>query len=256
MIRILVVGDVVSKEGCAFLRSRLPEIKAKHQIGVVIANGENSAVGNGILPSSAEYLFSSGVDIITTGNHVFKRREIYSYLEETPYIIRPANYTEDAPGVGVTVYDALSFQLAVINLQGTTYMESLRSPFETADRLLASLDTPLVVVDFHAEATSEKNALGYYLDGRVSAVVGTHTHVPTADARVLPNGTGYITDIGMTGPKESVLGVRPDCVICRFTTHLPTRFETADGACKMDAVMLDLDEKTGKCDKISQLNIE
>lgn len=256
MVRILVIGDVVSKEGCAFLRERLPEIKRRYQVGIVIANGENSAVGNGILPGSADYLFSSGVDIITTGNHVFKRREIYPYLDETPYIVRPANYTEDAPGTGIAVYDALSFQLAVINLQGTTYMESLRSPFETADHLLASLDTPLVVVDFHAEATSEKNAMGYYLDGRVSAVFGTHTHVPTADARILPNGTGYITDVGMTGPKESVLGVRPDCVIRRFTTHLPTRFEIEDSACRMDTILLELDEKTGKCNKISQLNIE
>lgn len=256
MIRVLAIGDVVGKEGCAFLRKHLPEVKSKYQVQLVVANGENSAVGNGILPSSANYLFDSGVDIITTGNHVFKRREIYSYLDETPYIVRPANYTKEAPGVGIAIYDALSFQLAVINLQGTTYMENLDSPFETMDRLLASLHTSLILVDFHAEATSEKNALGYYLDGRVSAIWGTHTHVPTADARILPKGTGYITDIGMTGPKESVLGVKPECVIRRFTTHLPTRFEVAQSSCKMDAILLELDEKLGRCNKICQLNIE
>ena len=222
---------------------------------MVVANGENSAVGNGILPVSAEDLFASGVDVITTGNHVYKRREIYPYLDEQPYIIRPANYPEGGYGKGVCVFDAGSYRVAVVNLQGTVYQDSLACPFRTMDRILKEIDTPLVLVDFHAEATSEKNAMGYYLDGRVSAVFGTHTHVPTADERILPKGTGYITDLGMTGPVESVLGVKPENVLNRFLTKLPTRFEIAQSPCKMDGILLQLDKNTGKCRNISRICI-
>ncbi|MGI5897304.1 MAG: TIGR00282 family metallophosphoesterase [Oscillospiraceae bacterium] len=254
-IKVLAIGDVVGKEGCAFLRKHLPALRQTHGVHMVVANGENSAVGNGILPSSAEDLFASGVDVITTGNHVYKRREIYPYLEEHPFIIRPANYPDGGYGKGVCIYDGGSFRVAVVNLQGTVYMDRLDCPFHTMDRLLKTIDTPLVLVDFHAEATSEKNAMGYYLDGRVSAVFGTHTHVPTADERILAGGTGYITDLGMTGPKESVLGVKPENVLRRFTTHLPTRFEIAQSACKMDGILLDLDKNSGKCLDISRICI-
>lgn len=255
MIRVLAIGDVVGKEGCAFLRRHLPGLRQKYSVDMVVANGENSAVGNGILPASAEDLFASGVDVITTGNHVYKRREIYPYLDERPYIIRPANYPEGGYGKGVCVFDAGSFRIAVVNLQGTVYQDSLACPFRTMDRILEETDTPLVLVDFHAEATSEKNAMGYYLDGRVSAVFGTHTHVPTADERILPKGTGYITDLGMTGPIESVLGVKPENVLNRFLTKLPTRFEIAQSACKMDGILLQLDKNTGKCHDISRICI-
>ncbi len=255
MIHVLAIGDVVGKEGCSFLRKHLPELRQKYSLDLVVANGENSAVGNGILPSSAEHLYASGVDVITTGNHVYKRREIYSYLDEQPNIIRPANYPQGGYGKGVCVFDAGSFRVAVLNLQGTVYMESLACPFYMADQILKTLDTPLILVDFHAEATSEKNALGYYLDGRVSAVFGTHTHVPTADERILPNGTGYITDLGMTGPIDSVLGVKPENVINRFLTKLPTRFEISQSACKLNGILLKLDKSTGRCRDISRICI-
>lgn len=255
MIRVLAIGDVVGKEGCAFLRKHLPGLRQKYSLDMVVANGENSAVGNGILPASADDLYASGVDVITTGNHVYKRREIYPYLDEQPFIIRPANYPDGGYGKGVCVYDGGNFRVAVVNMQGTVYMDSLDCPFRAMDRVLKEIDTPLVLVDFHAEATSEKNAMGYYLDGRVSAVFGTHTHVPTADARVLPKGTGYVTDLGMTGPAQSVLGVKPENVLRRFTTKLPTRFETAQGPCKLDGVLLKLDKKSGRCMDISRISI-
>ena len=254
-VTVMMIGDIVGKEGCGFLRKHLPRLRQEYGVDAVIANGENSAVGNGILPSSADDLFASGVDVITTGNHVYKRREIYPYLDEQPYIIRPANFPEGGYGRGVCVYDAGSFRIAVINLQGTVYMDSLPCPFRTADHLLKQIDTPLVLVDFHAEATSEKNALGYYLDGRVSAVVGTHTHVPTADERILPGGTGYVTDLGMTGPIDSVLGIKPEIIIHRMLTKLPSRFEVAQTPCKLNGVLLNLDKKSGRCKNISRISI-
>lgn len=251
MIKILMIGDVVGKQGCEYLRQTLPDIKRKEQIDVVVANGENSAVGNGILPFSADHLFQSGVDIITGGNHTFRRREIYPYLDECEPIIRPANYPKGAPGRGVTVYDGLRYRLAVVNLLGTVYLNNgLEHPFHTAQQIISELDTPLIIVDFHAEATSEKNALGYFLDGKVSAVLGTHTHVPTADTRVLPEGTGYQTDVGMTGPKESVLGMAPGSVVEGYLSRMPARFSVADSPCIMDTVLLELDEKTGRCLRI------
>ena len=256
MIRVLAIGDVVGKPGCDFVRERLPSLKREYAVDLVVANGENSAVGNGILPSSAEDLFRSGVDVITTGNHVYRRREIYPCLDEQPFLLRPANYPPGGYGKGVCVFDAGSYRVAVINLQGTVYMESLPCPFRTADALLEQIDTPLVLVDFHAEATSEKNALGIYLAGRVSAVFGTHTHVPTADARILPKGTGYVTDLGMTGPAESVLGVRPESVIDRFLTRRPTRFDVAQSPCRMDGVLLELEQTTGKCTGISRICVD
>jgi len=255
LIQVLAIGDVVGKEGCSFLRQHLPELRKKYNIDLVIANGENSAVGNGILPSSAEDLYVSGVDVITTGNHVYKRREIYPYLDENPSIIRPANYPAGGYGRGVCVFDAGRYRAAVVNLQGTVYQDSLDCPFRTMDKILKELDTPIILVDFHAEATSEKNALGYYLDGRVSAVFGTHTHVPTADERILPKGTGYVTDLGMTGPIDSVLGVKPECVIDRFLTKLPTRFEIAKSPCKIDGILFRIEKSTGKCLNISRICI-
>ena len=254
-MKILMIGDVVSQIGCDFLRERLPQYKREHAIDIVVANGENSAVGNGILPSSATFLLDSGVDVITTGNHVYKRREIYNYLEETPQVIRPANFPTSCAGNGYYLYDGGSFQLMVINLQGVSFMEPLSSPFEVVDDILSKVSAKYILVDFHAEATGEKKALGYYLDGRVSAVVGTHTHIQTADEQILPQGTGYITDLGMTGPIESVLGVSPQSIITRFKTHMPTRFETAEGNCQLDGVVLELDPKTGGCNAITRINL-
>lgn len=253
MIRVLFIGDIVGQPGCRFLRQILPRLKQEEHVDVCIANGENSAVGNGILPCSADSLFDSGVDVITTGNHVFRRREIYSYLDEHPQLIRPANYPDRCNGNGYYVYDGGRFQLCVINLMGTVFLDNLAHPFYTMDRILQEVKADLYFVDFHAEATGEKKALAYYLDGRISALVGTHTHVQTADERILPNGTGYLTDAGMTGPVESVLGVNPQNIITRYLTCMPTRFEVPDGACQFNGVVLDLDEKSGKCTKIKRI---
>ncbi len=245
-MRILAIGDVVGTAGCEFLRSRLPKLKKTEQIDLVVANGENSANGNGITPESAKYIFSSGVDIITGGNHSFRRHEIFGMYDESPFLLRPANYPKrTTPGRGYTIYDMGRIRVGIINLLGCTYMESLENPFDEADRIIGELETKIIIVDFHAEATSEKLALGYYLDGRVSAIFGTHTHVQTADERIFGRGTGYITDVGMTGPDESVLGVEPTLAIRKFREKLPVRFETARGPCRMDCIIFDIDERSG-----------
>lgn len=256
-MKLLMIGDVVSQPGCEAVRRCLPALKRHFGADVTIVNGENSAVGNGILPSSAESLFTSGADVITTGNHAFKRREIYDYFMEHEQIIRPANFPSGAPGNGVYRYDGGSYSVLVINLQGTSYMEPITNPFYAVDRILKEEDkATFTIVDFHAEATGEKKALGFYLDGRVSAVFGTHTHVQTADEEILPGGTAYLTDVGMTGPHLSALGVKPSCVIERLTTCLPTRFEVErDVPCRMDGVFADFDKKTGKCTQINRFSV-
>ena len=247
-MRIMCIGDVVGSVGCAFLRERLPSFKKLQNVDLVICNGENSADGNGVTVRSAEHLFTSGVDVITLGNHGFRRREAYSFLDENPNIIRPANFPSSAPGNGYTVIDMGFTSVGIINLMGQQFMDSHPdNPFVYADRILDKIDAKIILVDFHAEATSEKRAMGFYLDGRVSAVFGTHTHVLTADAEILPSGTGYITDIGMTGVIDSCLGVRKDIILRRFVTQLPERFDLADGACKLNCVIFDIDKKTGRC---------
>jgi metallophosphoesterase (TIGR00282 family) len=256
MIRLLFIGDVVGQPGCEFLRARLPKLKREYSVDVVIANGENSAVGNGILPFSANFLLDSGVDVITTGNHVFKRREILSYLDETPQVIRPANFPSGCPGKGYYLYDGGSYTLCVINLMGTAFMDALSNPFYEIDRILREVDADCYFVDFHAEATGEKKAMGFYLDGKVSCIVGTHTHVQTADEQILPNGTGYITDVGMTGPIHSVLGVNPQNVIERYRTNMPVRFMVEDLPCEMGGILAEIDQKTGKCTKIYRINLK
>ena len=219
-MNILAIGDVVGSIGCKFLRAHLPQLKKVKGVDLVIANGENSADGNGITPTSARFLFDSGVDVITAGNHTFR------------------------------------IQVGVLNLMGVVYMESMDSPFDVADRILAEGVPKITLVDMHAEATGEKRSLAYYLDGRVSAVFGTHTHVQTADEGILDNGTGYISDLGMTGPKRSVLGVKPELVIQKMRTKMPVRFDLADGACQMGCVLFTIDEKTGKTTAIERLLIE
>jgi len=252
-MRVLIIGDVVGQMGCDFIRQKLAKYKLENQIDVVIANGENSAEGNGILPHSANHLFDSGVNIITTGNHALRRREIYDMLNEQIGLIRPANFHSEAPGCGYYIYDTANFKLCVINLQGTVYMDNIQNPFECIDNLLKQIDTKNIIVDFHAEATSEKLAMGYYLDGRVSLVYGTHTHVQTADERILKNGTGYITDIGMCGGYESVLGVKPELVIKRLKTNLPVRFENAKDNCVLCGITVEIDKNLGKTTKIERI---
>lgn len=248
-MNILVLGDVVSDSGCEFIRKKLPAFKKLKGIDFTIANGENSSAGNGITPFSAEHLFTSGVDFITTGNHVYRRKEIYDFLDDNEYIIRPYNYAASNPGRGAALIDTGMHTVGIINLMGTMFMESLENPFYAAERALKELEgkTKIILVDFHAEATSEKQALAYYLDGRVSALFGTHTHVLTNDDRILSGGTGYITDIGMCGVIDSVLGVEKSIVIDKFRNNMPVRFDNAKGKCMINGCIFSIDEKTGKC---------
>lgn len=257
VLNILAIGDVVGQEGCEFLRKTLPSFKKLKGIGFTIANGENSAAGNGITPFSAEHLFASGVDVITTGNHVYKRREVYDFLDSRFDIIRPANYYKNNPGRGFTVIDKGSVRIGIINLSGVSFMNEAGNPFEAVDSILPELDDcRIILVDFHAEATAEKKALGYYLDSKVSAVFGTHTHVQTSDARVLEGGTAYITDLGMTGPEKSVLGIKPEIAISKFKTGMPSRFETAQGQCFMCGCIFEIDEKTGRALSVESVCVE
>lgn len=257
-MNILVLGDVVSGIGCDFLRKKLPAFKRLKAIDFCIANGENSATGNGITPDSAEHLFTSGVDFITTGNHAFRRKEVYSYLDENEFVIRPFNLDSSVPGRGFAFVDTGRCSVAVINLMGNMYSDCCENAFRAADRALSEIGNKasIILVDLHAEATSEKKAMGFYLDGRVSAVFGTHTHVLTADERVLPGGTGYITDIGMCGVKDSVLGVDKDIVIRKFLTGMPVRFDSAEGGCMINGCIFSIDEKTGRCLSVERVCIE
>lgn len=256
-MKVLAIGDVVGSLGCEFLRQKLPEVRKKYNVDLVIANGENSAEGNGILPSSAEFLLNSGVDVITTGNHCFRRKEMYKKYDDCFNIIRPANFPScSTPGTGVCVLDMLKYQVIIINIMGTIFMESIDSPFKVIDKILKNYPrNSIIIVDFHAEATSEKRAMGFFLDGRVSAIFGTHTHIPTADECILNHGTGYITDVGMTGVIDSNLGVKPELIIKKLTTKMPVRFENASGKCKMDIVLFDIDQKSAKTTDIKRLTI-
>lgn len=252
---IIMLGDVVGQSGCEAVRALLPGIKREYGAEVIVVNAENSAQGNGILPFSARHLFDSGADVLTTGNHVFRRREIYDLLDAEEGILRPANFSPECPGKGVFLLDLLRCKIAVINLMGTAGMEPLANPFDTIDRILGELDTPFVLLDFHAETTSEKRAMGFYLDGRVSVVAGTHTHVQTADEQILPNGTAYITDLGMCGPVQSVLGVKPEQVISRFRTAMPTRFENPSGGAQyVCGLAVTLDDHTGRATSVERIS--
>jgi len=253
-MKILFIGDIFAAPGRRIVADHLQDIIKAQQIDLAIANAENSAGGFGITPLIAEDLFKQGLDVLTTGNHIWDKREIYDYLGRTPRLLRPANYPAEAPVSGVIVWK----QCAILNLQGRTYMPNTDCPFRAADRILAELDPTIKVrfVDFHAEVTSEKIAMGWYLDGRVSAVVGTHTHVPTADTRVLPGGTAYQTDVGMTGPYDSVIGVDKEMILKRFLTAMPVRMEAARHAVELHSVIIDIDETTGKARSIRRHAIQ
>jgi 2',3'-cyclic-nucleotide 2'-phosphodiesterase len=251
-------GDVIGKPGRQAIEAVLPGLRDERGLDFVTANGENLAGGMGLTASTAEALFGAGVDVITSGNHIWDKREIYDYLERSERVLRPLNYgTDGVPGRGWGAYAALDgTELAVINLQGRTYMQPIESPFSGADHLLDESSEPLPavrLVDFHCEVTSEKNAMGIHLDGRVSAVVGTHTHVTTGDERILPNGTAFLSDIGMTGPVWSVIGFAPRTVLPRFLNGLPTRFEVGEGPVVINAVQLDVDPATGRAQAIERL---
>ncbi len=245
--KVLAVGDVVGTPGMERISKTLRALKRKTNADFVVVNGENASVV-GITPDQAEEILDAGADVVTLGNHSFGKREIVNYLEDTSRVLRPANLAPQAPGIGWSVYETNAGDVAVIDLIGRCNMDyTPDNPFLLVEKILKKLDTGLVLVELHAEATSEKLAMGYLLDGRVSAVWGTHTHVPTADARVLPKGTGYVTDLGMTGPRESVLGIRPELSIARFRGDLTERYRWAEGPTKLEGVLFTLDAATGKC---------
>ncbi len=253
-MKILAIGDVVGQAGVSHLQAHLRKIKTSLGADLVIVNGENAAEIHGISQNDAVDIFYAGADVITTGNHAFGKYDIYSYLDDEKYILRPANFPGSAPGHGSVIINAAGMRVLVMNIQGNVSMrDSLASPFETADAILRreSGSFDIAVLDFHAEATSEKLAMGYYLDGRVSVIFGTHTHVATADEQIMPSGSGYITDIGMTGPDRSILGVATDCILKGFTTAMPQRYRVADGKVTSHGALFTLDGN--KCVKVERI---
>ena len=260
-MRILFIGDIFGRPGRAIVKEQLPSLVKTHAIDLIIANGENAAAGFGITPPLAEELFELGIDVITTGNHIWDKREIIEYFNSAdgnPHsparrVLRPANYPPGMPGWGLYQGKKKDVPFAVVNLQGRVFMASNDDPFRKADQLLNEIKGKVVIVDIHAEATSEKISMGWYLDGRATLVVGTHTHVPTADERVLPNGTAYITDVGMTGPYDSVIGVKKELIVTKFLNNMPTRFEAATGDVRLCAVVVDCDDSTGHARSIQRV---
>jgi metallophosphoesterase (TIGR00282 family) len=249
---ILFCGDVVGRPGRAIIRQGLPSLKETHEPLFTIVNGENAASGIGITPDNAEELFAAGADAVTLGNHAFNKREIYGYLDTGKPIVRPANMPCRVPGRGCITIEKDGISLAVINACGRVFLDTYGDPFHEVDRIFSELQTPHRLLDFHAEATSEKIAMGYYCDGRASAVVGTHTHVPTADETILENGTAYITDVGMTGPVRSVLGMDRQIILERFRTTLPQRFEVANEPAVICGVVINVQRSTGRAASIER----
>ena len=253
--KVLAVGDVVGNPGLDRVRRHLRQLKRKHNADFVVVNGENASVV-GITPRQAEDILDAGADVITLGNHTYAKREIVDYMEDTSRILRPANFAPQSPGRGWGIFDSRCGPVAVIDLQGRVNMDyTPDNPFLQVEKILKTLDTKLILVELHAEATSEKLAMGYMLDGRISALWGTHTHVPTADAQVLPKGTGYVTDLGMTGPKNSVLGIRPELSIAKFRGDLTGRYQWAEGKTKLEAVLFTIDTATGSCRSAERVDI-
>jgi len=254
-VNVLFVGDIFGRPGKQVASHLIPKIRRERNIDCCIANGENAAGGFGLTETTAQKMFSYGVDVITSGNHIWDRREVETLLIQSDRILRPANYPPGVPGNGYTVIDMGGCAVGVVNLMGRVFLPPIDCPFRVADDIIARLRelTTIILIDFHAEGTSEKIALGWYLDGRVSAVIGTHTHVMTADERILPNGTAYITDVGMTGPHDSVIGVRVDQSIARIMTHVPVKFSPAEENLKFNAVIVDIDEESGKARSIERI---
>lgn len=255
MMKLLYVGDIYGNPGRTAAKHFIPMLKEKHNIDLVIANGENSAGGNGITEKTYQEMTEAGVDIFTSGNHIWDKKEVFDFLDDYPNIIRPANYPLGTPGRGYGIFEKNGITFAVINLLGRTFMPPIDSPFVKIDEILAELagKTNIIFLDFHAETTSEKMAMGWYLDGKITALVGTHTHIQTADERILPNQTAYITDLGMVGAHNSVLGVDKDIIIQQFRTGLPVRFKPATGEKIFCGVVIELDENTGKAISIERI---
>ena len=255
-MKILLIGDIVGRPGRVAVQQWVPKLLEELGLDLVIANCENAAAGSGITPSTADEIFRGGVDALTSGNHVWRKREGHDLLRMDPRVIRPANYPDAAPGAGSTVVESESgVKVGVLNVMGRIFMEPLDCPFRAAEKEIARLTlvTSVIIVDIHAEATSEKVALGWFLDGKVSCVFGTHTHIPTADERILPRGTAYLTDVGMTGPYDSVIGRRTDQILERFLTGLPVRSEVAEGNVQLRGLVIDVDPGTGKARSLERI---
>jgi len=254
---MLAVGDVTTQGGLKFLEKKLSGLKRLKCVDFTVVNGENAS-GIGMTAEDADRIYTAGADVITLGNHAFSRKELRQRFEDDRYLLRPANMTHVVPGSGFGIFDGpYGTRVAVIVLMGRTYMDAnLDNPFFAADKLLKDIKADVAIVDFHAEATSEKNAMGFYLDGRASVVFGTHTHIQTSDARVLPGGTGFITDVGMTGPIDSVLGMRPESSISKFLGGIDNRYMPAAGDCELCAALFDIDEKTGRCRSAEALRLQ
>jgi len=258
MVRFLFIGDIVGKPGRRAIRELLPKIISRHEIDFVIANCENSASGFGVTRDVVDELYQNHIDVLTSGNHIWDKKEIREFLEDYETLLRPANYPDGTPGWGsVVVETPVGIHVGILNLAGRVFMQPIDCPFRSAEKELAGFagKTKIIIVDMHAEATSEKKALGWFLDGRVSAVLGTHTHVQTADEEILPGGTAYISDAGMTGPFDSVIGVKKDVVIEKFLFAIPTRFDVAKADVRLQGVIFDVSEKDGKCSNIQRLSV-
>lgn len=257
-MQILFIGDIVGRPGRRAVRELLPGLVKDHGVDLVVANAENAAAGFGVTRDTVDELTECGIHLLTTGNHVWDKREVLGFIDECPNILRPANYAEGCPGIGhAVVKTAASILVAVVNLAGRVFMHPADCPFRAAKGLLGGLrqQTPVIIVDMHAEATSEKQAMGWFLDGEVSAVLGTHTHVQTADETILPRGTAYITDVGMTGPLNSVIGIEKEMIIDRFLTGMPCRFEVARGDVRLQGAVVDVDPQTGRARSIQRVNL-
>jgi len=255
-MKLLFIGDIVGAPGREAIRVLVPRVKEREGAEFVVANAENSAGGSGVTVKIAEELFSYGVDVLTSGDHIWKKKEIAGMLDEDNRLLRPANYPKGVPGRGWGIYEAGSAKIGIINLVGRVFMECVDCPFKAVRQIVDEIrkTTRIIMVDVHAEATSEKIALGWYLDGEVSAIFGTHTHVQTADEQVKPKGTAYITDVGMTGPHDSVIGRKVEQILTRFITQLPTRFEMADENIQMNGALVDIDEKDGLATGIKRIS--
>lgn len=257
-MKILFVGDVVGSLGREMVKEYVPKLKDKYRPHITIINGENAAGGKGITEKIYRGFLEVGAQAVTLGNHTWDNKEIYEFIDKAKYLVRPANFPAENPGKGIVYLKYNTEKVAIISLQGRTFMPAIDCPFKKADELVneAQKRTPYIFVDFHAEATSEKQAMGWYLDGRVSAVIGTHTHVQTADNRILPSGTAYLSDVGMTGPYDGILGVDREAVLKRFLTNMPVRFEVPkEGRTQLSAALIELDHKTGKAKKIDRIMI-
>ena len=254
-MKIMFVGDVVGRNGRRAFRKYTPQLREEKGIDVVVVNGENSAAGKGLTRKSLDELYQGGADIVTSGNHVWDKKDVLEFIDQEPFLIRPANYPEGAPGKGWCIYPFKAKNIAVINLSGRAFMPPMDCPFQKVEDILHELrgEADIILLDMHAETTSEKMAMGWYLDGRVNVVVGTHTHIQTADERILPEGTAYITDLGMVGPWNSTLGVKNECILEKFTTCRPVRFDLADGPNVYSAVVVEIDDATNRTVSIERI---